>query len=195
MNFMREEDITALFDMDGTLCNHDKALQIDYNLIKSPEDPPLKPFDFNTPGYINERIKLIRNQVGWWENLERLQIGFDILEIAKELGFNIRILTKGPSSSKNAYTEKSRWVDKNIGENTDFMIVKDKSIVYGRVLVDDYPLFLDSWLKNRPRGIAIMPAHEYNESYSHDRVTRYNGKNIEEVKKVLEWARNRRANS
>tara|TARA_Y100000310_G_C20512920_1_gene729762 strand:+ start:436 stop:588 length:153 start_codon:yes stop_codon:yes gene_type:complete len=46
-------------------------------------------------------------------------------------------------------------------------ITEDKGIVYGKVLVDDYPCYIKRWLENRPRGLVIMPAHSYNRDFEH----------------------------
>ena len=187
-------DQIAIFDMDGTLCDHDGRLKEDYSRIKSPNDPELKSFDDSSEPYVKERIRLIRNQPGWWRNLNTFQPGFDILEIARDLGFYIEILTKGPGSSTNAYSEKKEWAEEHIGEvgvDIDLSIVSRKSGTYGKVLVDDYPDYLESWLDKRPRGIGIMPAQSYNENFKHPQVLRYNGENPEEVRKALTWARDR----
>lgn len=188
---VRKKDLTALFDLDGTLCDHDKALKKSYELIKSPLDKELIIFEENLPEYIENRINLIRSQPGWWEKLEKLEKGFEIYSLLEKMGFKNRILTKGPTISENAWTEKLRWVKKNIQEFQDISIVKDKSIVYGRILVDDYPPYLSAWLKNRPRGVGIMPAQEYNKGFRHPRVFRYDGTNLEKIKEVALWARER----
>lgn len=184
-----KEDI-ALFDMDGTLCDHDSALARDYNKIKSPEDPPHKPFSHDIPQYVKYRRKLIRNQHGWWENLEKLELGFAILDIAKSLGFKIHILTKGPRSSPNAWTEKMKWVKKNVGD-VELTLTEDKGLVYGKMLVDDYPPYIERWLKWRLRGLVIMSAHPWNENFKHPNVIRCDGSNLEEVKKAMKLAKER----
>lgn len=190
----RKRDITVLFDLDGTLADHDGKLRKDYELIKSPNDPPLKSFDDDAPSYVKKRIDLIRSQEGWWENLKPLKLGVEILDLARELKFWIAIATKGPSST-NAWSEKKAWVENHIGkigQEVDLYIVTNKSRLYGRALVDDYFGYLSPWLENRPRGIGIMPAQEWNKDFKHERVVRYNGENIEEVKKALKWAKDRK---
>jgi len=191
----REIAQIGLFDMDGTLCDHDRKLQEDYELIKSPNDPILNSFDDDAPEYIQKRKRLIRSQPGWWSKLSKLQLGFDVLKIAQELGFHINILTKGPGSSTNAWSEKKDWVEKHIGKvgiDINLSIVSDKSTTYGKFLVDDYPEYLKSWLNSRPRGIGIMPAQDWNKDFVHERVLRYDGQNLEQVKQALEWARDRK---
>ena len=190
---VRQEGLIALLDMDGVLCDHDRALRTDYELIKSKDDPSLKHHD-KTQGYVQERIKMIRNQTGWGEKLEPLKLGFEILDLLRKFQYEIHILTKGPSSSLNAFSEKARWIEKHvgkIGEEVYMNISGDKSITYGKILVDDWAKYLEPWLENRPRGIGIMPAQEWNKDFKHERIVRYDGENIEEVKKALKWAKDR----
>jgi hypothetical protein len=61
-------------------------------------------------------------------------------------------------------------------------ITHDKGLVYGAVLVDDWPDYILKWLEHRPRGLVIMPAHDHNAGFTHHNVVRYDGTNIDEVK-------------
>jgi len=177
----------ALFDMDGTLCNYDKAMRKDYNRIKSPSDPEYDLLNKkNILPYLKERIRLVRRVPGWWKNLEKYNLGFDILNLAKELGFTINILTKCPQSAVNSWTEKVEWIRENLSEyDVNITISDDKGIVYGKVLVDDFPEYIERWLQNRPRGLVVMPANIQNKYFKHKNVIRYNGSNLEEVKTAL----------
>jgi 5'-nucleotidase len=196
---MKQIEKIALFDLDGTLCDYDKTIEEAYNrLMKSPDDLPYRHFKQNEePPCFKERIRKIRNEDGWWEKLPKLKLGFDILKVAKEYDFKIHILTKGPYSSDNAWTEKVRWVKKNI--KTDYpdaklTITEDKGLVYGTVLVDDWIEYIERWFTWRPRGLVIMPAHPWNEGYSHPNVIRYDGTNIDRVREKMFWAKNRTHN-
>lgn len=187
---MRKPEDIALFDMDGTLCDYTKAMKRDFELIKSKEDQEYIDFQENIPQHIENRIKLIRNQPGWWQNLEKFQPGFDILKIAKELEFDIYILTKAPRNSVNAWTEKVKWIQREIPEST-ITLTQDKGIVYGKILVDDHIPYIKRWLQNRPRGLVIMPAHPWNENFTHPNVIRYNGTNLHKIKKAMEIVKKR----
>jgi 5'-nucleotidase len=188
----------ALFDLDGTLYDYDFVLIQDYEKIKSPNEESYRYFKKGEePDYIRERVRLIRNQQGWWTKLPKLKLGFDILEIAKELDFNIHILTKGPTNSKNAWTDKAEWVKRDIKldyPDAKLTITEDKGLVYGTVLVDDWIEYVERWLTWRPRGVVIMPAHPWNIGYKHPNVTRYDGSNIEQVGERMLWAKNRTHN-
>ena len=186
-----DKDIIALFDLDDTLANYSKALYNDLDRIRDPKEPLPIVFNKDPEKHLSARVDLIRNVPGWWRKLERLKLGFDILKEAKKLGFNIHILTQGPLSCPNSWTEKLQWSQRHVPEATP-IVTRNKSITYGRVLVDDYPVFLKEWLDKRPRGIGIMPANEMNKDFTHPRVIRYDGQNLKEVKKALKWARDRK---
>lgn len=184
----------ALFDMDSTLCDYDKAIIEDYNKIKAPNDPDYDLEIIDKTPYLKERINLIRREPGWWKKLDKLKLGYDLLGLAKELGFQINILTKSPRSSPNAWTEKIEWLKLNLSNYNDVHITisEDKGIVYGKVLIDDYPEYILRWLENRKRGLVIMPATNSNKNFKHDNVIRYDGTNLEQVKQAMIKARDRK---
>jgi hypothetical protein len=62
-----------------------------------------------------------------------------------------------------------------LGPDVDITITRDKGLVYGLVLVDDWPKYILRWLKWRPRGLVIMPASTSNEKFKHPQVIRYDG--------------------
>lgn len=192
--------VWALVDMDGTLFDHDGALRRDMLDIANPQEKEfLKTVtnfhDLEDQEHYANRIDLIRKQPGWWINLAKLEAGFTILGMIKEIGFCTKILTKGPKPWKNpgAWTEKAMCIHKHFGDTMNIDIVgRDKGGTYGRVLVDDYPKYLTDWLKHRPRGLAIMPAHSYNKGFKHPSVIRYTGDNIVEVRLALQAAYDRK---
>jgi 5'(3')-deoxyribonucleotidase len=119
-------------------------------------------------------------------------LGWDILNVAKKLNYNIHILTQGPRENPVAWSGKKKCIDKNFGENFDITLTRNKGIVYGKVLVDDFPKYIEKWLSWRERGLVIMPANELNKSYKHSQVIRYDGTNMEEVSNAMKIARNRK---
>ena len=180
----------ALFDMDGVLCDYFNQLSKDLNKLKSPLEPKVKDFFAdNNPQYIKERIKLIKQSEDWWANLPKLKIGHDILNLAKKMKFRIVILSKTPSKNPSAYSGKKKWVERYLGEGTEVILTEDKGMVYGRILVDDFPGFIVSWLKYRPRGLVIMPANKQNRKFKHPQVIRYTGKNLKQVRMAMEVAK------
>jgi len=192
---MPEIEKIALFDFDGVLADYDFAMIRDYDRIKSPEDAPYLSFKKDQePAYIKERIRLIRNKSGWWQNLPEFERGFDILRIAIEQGFEINVATKAPLSAKNSWTEKAIWFEEHIkplAPKAKLTITEDKGLLYGTVFVEDYPENIERWLTWRKRGVVIMPAHSWNQNYLHPNVTRYDGTNLCEVLEKMTWAKNR----
>jgi FMN phosphatase YigB (HAD superfamily) len=186
----------GLFDLDGTLADYDSQMKTDYDRIKSQEERAYGSYPRDSePAHVRERIRLIRNQRGWWENLPEFKLGFDILNVAVGLGFNIHALTKSPESSPNAWVEKFLWFQKHVrpkAPDAKITITQDKGLVYGTFLVDDWPEYIERWLEHRPRGIVIMPAHHWNQNFSNKQVIRYDGSDIDQVKKVLTYAKGRK---
>lgn len=190
------------FDMDGTLFDYDSAMKKSllevtpdewHDWIGNCEDI----HKFGDHGdWARNLIDLIRRDPGWWRELPRLQAGWDIYEVAKEIGFCCHILTKGPSSKPIAWAEKVECIAKHFGDGMSIDIVGDwdsKGNMYSRVLVEDYPTYLKAFLDNRPRGLGILIDHPYNKSFIHENCVRYRGDNIEEVRAALQAAYDRKS--
>lgn len=165
----------ALFDLDGTLADYDSAMRRDMRLLQAPGEPEWSAHADDEPEYLRERGKLIRRQPGWWENLEKHPPGFEVLSEARELKFQCHVLTKGPALAASSWTEKLRWCQRHVPDLL-VTVTQDKGLVYGKVLVDDWPPYVSRWLEWRPRGLVIMPAHAWNEGFSHPNVVRYIGR-------------------
>jgi 5'-nucleotidase len=119
-----------------------------------------------------------------------LESGLTIWNLTTELGFEHMILTKGPTASLVAWTAKVEWLHEHFGR-VPVTITTDKSLTYGRVLVDDFPPYVSAWLKHRPRGLVVMPAQPWNKGYEHPQVIRYDGTNLDQVRERLIAARDR----
>lgn len=168
----KKSEPVALIDMDGTLCDFDGAMNEAMERIKSPEERRANFYSAFKIPYISARRELIKSQPGFWRNLKPLESGFKIVEILRELDFELHILTKGPQKSTNAWTEKVEWCQEHIPD-ASIVIAQDKGLVYGKVLVDDWPSYVHRWLEWRPRGFVIMPAQTWNNTFSHPNVWRY----------------------
>jgi hypothetical protein len=180
------QEPVALVDMDGTLCDFDGAMQRDLERLRSPGEPIyINSPDNKDEPYIEARKLLIKNRPGWWRELTILEAGRQILWALKEVGFQIQILTKAPSSTPAAWTEKVEWCRQRMPEMgiPDFgiTITGHKGLVYGKVLADDWPPYILSWLEHRPRGLVIMPDQPWNKDFKHPQVLRYFGGNFEEM--------------
>lgn len=158
---MNDDDKVALVDMDGTLCDFRGALDHDVRRVLDGRGENVQ-----VPACVIQEIEwLIRGQAGWYRNLKPLQLGFDIVRLLQEIGFRIMIMTKSSKESKNAWSEKVAWIAEHLPE-VDVTVTQDKSLVYGRVLVDDYPNHFLKWMDHRPRGIVVMPSQAWNKGTS-----------------------------
>lgn len=179
----------ALFDMDGTLCDYEISMLAELNKLRGPDE---KELDFimhkNVPDYLKARKDIILNKEEWWTNLPKFKLGFDVWNIAEELGYRRMILTQAPRKNPAALSGKLQWLQKNLGE-VDFTMTRDKGLVYGKVLVDDFPEYIEKWLEWRPRGLVIMPANESNRNYFNKQVIRYDGNNLSAVKTAMDNAK------
>lgn len=172
------ESKVILFDMDGTLADYDAAMLRDLSKLaanNSLAEMPYNIYDKDIPEWLEARMDLIKRQPGWWRNLKRYAPGFDILAMARLAGFtDIHILTKGPKSKPQAWAEKLEWCQEHLASwDVQVTITENKGLMYGRVLVDDYPPYAEAWLAHRPRGIVIMPTNKNNQTFTHPRVRHY----------------------
>ena len=176
--------------MDGTLFDYDLGLKKELDKICSPNEPEIKLYFNDNPLHIKNRIDLITRSESWWENLPKLNLGWDILKIVNELNYKVHILTQGPRKNSAAWSGKKKCIDKHFGEDFDLTLTRNKGLVYGKVLVDDYPEYIGRWLEWRKRGLVIMPANEFNKNYSNSQLIRYDGKNLKEVYRALVKVKN-----
>jgi hypothetical protein len=185
---MLDENI-ALFDLDGSLANYDKALLAALPALAAPGDPLLTHArQAERIPYIKARIDLITRQPNWWLDLEPIPLGFQILQLCKEIGFQIHVLTQGPKNKPLAWKEKVEWCQKHLGTDIDIHITRNKGMVYGKILYDDYPNYMSKWLAHRPRGLGIMPVTEDNHNFKHEQVILWDGTNLDEVAERLHAA-------
>jgi hypothetical protein len=182
-------DNIGLFDLDGSLANYDKAILEGLAALKSPDESVIE--DVRAVGeipHVKARMDLIMRQPSWWCNLEPIPMGFQVLELAKEIGFQIHVLTQGPRTKPLAWKEKVEWCHKHLGPDIDIHITHNKGMVYGKFLYDDYPDYMLRWLEHRPRGLGIMPVSGSNKEFRHPQVVRWDGSNIDEVAEQLRAA-------
>ena len=172
-------DPIALFDLDGTLANFDGGMEAGMLRLATPQEIadgvhfPREQDD--EPDHIRERRRAVKRQPGFWRDLEVLPLGKQLLDHAILLGFEVSILTKAPKKNFAAWSEKVEWCWRNLPmDEADIGVnlVTNKGLVYGRLLVDDYPPYIAKWLAHRPRGTVIMPAWPWNEGFQHPQVFR-----------------------
>jgi 5'-nucleotidase len=185
----------GLIDLDGTLADFDKAMTNQMQAIAHPSEGDIRSKllrQSDEPDYIKARRRLIKSQPGFWRTLPRFELGFQILHVMQMLKFNVHVLTNGPKNPAAAWQEKREWCDDNVSE-LPVIVGRNKGLVYGRALADDWPEYILLWLAHRPRGFVAMPAQEWNVDFKHPNVLRYDGTNYSELVTRLAIARNRRS--
>ena len=159
-------ELVALIDMDGTIADFDGQMRKDLAALASPAEQPManegEGTDDFDPSWLKARKHLIKSQVGWWEGLPPYAPGMEIAAMLKDAGFSLTVLTKGPYKAYRAWSEKVNWCRRHLPD-AGVTITEDKGLVYGKVLVDDWPAYGIRWLEWRPRGLLIVPAHPWNE--------------------------------
>lgn len=170
----------ALLDLDGTVANFHGAMERDLEAMMSPADLDTMDPDAETISdlekvpHFKARIDAIKRQPNWWLNLNEIPMGFEIVEALRRHGFRIHVLTRGPKNLPEAWEQKARWVREHLPD-ADLTITLDKSLTYGRILVDDWPPYIKGWLAHRPNGLVVMPSQPWNQDYWHQQVFRYRG--------------------
>lgn len=179
----------ALLDLDGTVADYDLALRLEMEALRYPGEPEetISP-RLNSP-WVEARRHLISKVPGFWKNLPRIEKGFQIYQTLVDTGFAVHVLTKGPSTKPIAWMEKLEWCREHLPD-AQVTITENKSISYGRILVDDFPPYFTGWLKNRPRGLVIVPSQAWNEGCEdlHPNVWRYDGSDPEKLSEVVRAA-------
>ncbi len=203
MTMVKQDAPVALIDLDGTVADYDGAMRREMELIRDPhhEPPYVGRNEFGEePLWHERRRKLIQRQPGFWRNLDRLPIGFDVVEMMRKIGFTLHVLTKGPDKTPSAWSEKKEWCDANLS-GVAVTVGMDKSLMYGRVLFDDWPNYFVPWLTHRPRGLVVCLAHPWNRDYGyggakhHPRVIRYDGVDRAPIERALRLAYDGRINA
>jgi len=184
-----DEPPIALVDLDGTVADYDLAMKESMEPLWAPDEERADLHSWHPP-HVRARVNLVRSQPGWWRNLKPLKRGFEIIELLRKHKFRLMVLTQGPKTTNNSWTEKKEWCDEYL-EDASVTISQDKGMVYGKLLFDDFPAYATKWLKHRPRGLVIMNEHPWNKDFKHPQVVKYSGNNINEVEqRILECLAN-----
>lgn len=175
----------ALVDLDGTLADFQGAMRRDLASIAAPGEEPGDWDEKARPDYQNARWDMIKRQPDWWFNLKPLPSGFFVLNALTSIGYRPHVLTRAPKKLPSAWDQKVRWCMQHL-PGVDVTITPNKGMVHGKVLVDDWPEYIEPWLAHRPRGLVIMPAQDWNADFAHPQIIRHvHGVNDQEVMDAL----------
>ena len=126
------------------------------------------------PPHLWTRIQTIYGRVDWWYNLEPLQVGHEIVETLVDRGYEIHVATSGPSAHPRSWMEKYQWVRDFFPRADAVHVTRDKSVIAGQILVDDWPDYISKWQSYNPGGLVVVPAHHYNKDLTMGRdILRY----------------------
>jgi len=157
----------AIVDMDNTLVDYTEGMRLEYDALCSPNEENYeaakKRYEGKEwPDHLWQRIQTIYGRVDWWYNLEPLSVGFEIVEVLKSRGYEIHVGTSGPSDHPRSWMEKYQWVKDFFPKADAVHITRDKSILGGQILVDDWPDYITKWQDYNHGGFVVVPAHHYN---------------------------------
>lgn len=182
----------GLFDLDGTLANFDASMRPKLAALRSPgEDPEAEATEREEVPYMKERRRLIKSQPGFWRDLEPIPLGFQLLEEARAQRFLCQILSKSPRKIPAAAGEKIEWCVKYVPD-LPIVLSEDKGLVYGKMLCDDWPEYIERWLTWRPRGLVIAVAQPWNvgiDARFSKNVVRFDGTNFAYVRERMQEIR------
>lgn len=178
-------DSVFLADMDDSLANYHETLLRDLEALQSPTDPPIDLYHSYDVPHIRARIRLIRSVPGWWMGLTPIPLGIELFRLAEAMGFNCKVLSKGPANNSLAWKEKVDWCQMHLNPTLIPNIVSEKGGTYGKVLYDDHVPYMEEWLKHHSRGLGIMLTNSQNEDFRHKNVLHWNG-DFATVTKALE---------
>lgn len=179
----------ALVDLDGTLCNCREVILERLEELRGPNDNPEDELKFEPPPHILARQRIIMSSPGFWRNLKPIPSGLQLVNLLVELKFKTHVCTKGPRYNASAWAEKFEWCRIHVPD-LSVIVSEDKSLIYGDVLVDDWPPYISLWRQRCPKGFVILPTQPWNEDIKVEHLEnsiRYDGTNFAEVRTLLEF--------
>ena len=150
----------ALIDLDRTTADFDGAMNKALDSMASPQEPNWRTYSTDDP-WLASRITTIMRSVGFWESLEPIPLGLEVVSLLQRIGYHCKILSKVTKQSPNAWTEKARW-SKRYLPGLPIILTEDKSGELGDVLFDDSVKYYKAWLANNPSSTVISPAYDFN---------------------------------
>ncbi len=137
-----------LLDQDGVLADFEHAF-IDAWRIRYPDVPPVEFEDRKSfylrqdyPPELRAQAEAIYTAPGFIRNLPPVPGALDAVHELLALGMDVRICTSPLSQFENCVAEKYLWVERHLGRDATNRLIlsKDKTLVYGDLLIDDKPL-------------------------------------------------------
>ena len=151
----------ALIDLGDTLCECTPAVRAGLAALRQPGERESEEGLIPLPDYLESRRRQVMSAPGFWLNLEPRRSGFELLELLRESGFLVYVLTKGPTSPPHVWADKVAWCRAHLPD-VPVIVTDDKARVHGDVLVDDWLPYVERWQRQWPDGLAIVPEQPWN---------------------------------
>jgi 5'-nucleotidase len=179
----------ALIDLGDTLCECSPAVRAGLAQLRKPgecqSDETLVPL----PDYLEARRRHVMAAPGFWRELRPRAEGFELLELLRDAGYRIHVLTKGPYEAPHVWGDKVAWCRQHL-PTVPVTVTDDKASVHGDVLVDDWLPYVARWQARWPDGLAIVPGQPWNvDATPGPRLIRDDGKNRHVVTAALRRCR------
>ena len=137
-----------LLDQDGVLADFERGFHDAWNASMGEKHPALlldqrRSFYVRDdyPAIYRDAVEAIYTAPGFFRDLLPIPGAIDAVKALLELGHDVRICTSPLNQYRYCLPEKYEWVERHLG--SDFVhrmiVTKDKTVVYGDVLVDDKP--------------------------------------------------------
>jgi hypothetical protein len=150
----------ALIDLGDTLCECTPALRAVLARRRRSGEPNEDESQLAAP-HLEARRREVLCAPGFWRGLAPRASGFSLLQLVRECGFLVYVLTKGPDDAPWVWGDKVSWCRAHL-PGVGVIVTDDKSRVHGDVLVDDWLPYVESWQRQWPKGLAIVPAQPWN---------------------------------
>jgi hypothetical protein len=149
----------ALVDLGDTLCDCTPALRAGMAQLRRPGESD-ELIDL-LPPHLEMRRRQVMSAPGFWLELPPRSAGFELLKLLRAEGFQVYVLTKGPTDAPQVWADKVAWCRAHL-PGVPVIVADDKARVHGHVLVDDWLPYVEHWQRAWPAGLAILPAQPWN---------------------------------
>jgi hypothetical protein len=175
----------ALIDLGGTLCDCSERLRDGLARLDGAPDPPGDGSPDVAAAHREARRRLVMAAPGFWRELPPLAVGFELLELVRELGFRVHVVTKGPHDVPAAWANKVSWCRRHL-PGVPVIVTDSKTLIFGHVLIDDWPPYVHDWQRQWPEALAVVPVQPWNDDLPLGaRVLRYDSASRVEVRDAL----------
>ncbi len=131
-----------LVDMDNTIVDYSSEMARQLRIVYG--DTTITPENWDIIEYhdLNERRREIQSEPNFFLHLPPIEGALQALkEIAEDPRFELFVVSSPSIHSETCHSDKCMWLLQHCGANfaRNLILTKDKTMVYGDVLIDDKP--------------------------------------------------------